>query len=107
MLRGLGINPKGVRNAQGQHQSVPRSVCPDRGNRLETRFHCYIKKRSGEAERDAVREEGITNLLRAGIDARTVMKYFGHDDLETILRYLAPAESAETQAKVNAIIWTR
>ena len=48
-----------------------------------------------------------TNLLRAGIDARTVMKYTGHEDLETVLRYLSPAESVETQAKVNSIIWTR
>ena len=35
------------------------------------------------------------------------MKYAGHEGLETILRYLAPAESAETQTKVNAIVWTK
>jgi len=35
------------------------------------------------------------------------MKYSGHDDMESILRYLAPAESAETQSKVNAIVWTK
>ena len=43
----------------------------------------------------------------SGIDARTVMKRTSHDDLESILRYLAPAESAETQSKVNAIVWTK
>jgi integrase len=32
-----------------------------------------------------------TNLLRAGKDPRTVMKYTGHEDMETIMRYLAPA----------------
>ena len=71
--------------------------------------HCQACRDRNECERwylHKFRATYITNLLRAGIDARTVMKYSGHEDLETILRYLAPAESAETQAKVNAIIWT-
>ncbi len=48
-----------------------------------------------------------TNLLRAGIDPRTVMKYTGHEDMETIMRYLAPAEAPETQKKINSIAWTK
>lgn len=47
-----------------------------------------------------------TALLRAGIDARTVMLYTGHSDLATVMRYLAPAELPDTQQKVNAIQWT-
>jgi hypothetical protein len=35
------------------------------------------------------------------------MKCTDHEDLETILRCLAPAEGAETQAKVNAIARTK
>jgi integrase len=48
-----------------------------------------------------------TNLLRAGIDPRTVMKYTGHEDMETIMRYLKPAETMETQEKINSIVWTK
>jgi integrase len=46
-----------------------------------------------------------TALLRAGIDARTVMQYTGHSDLATVMRYLSPAELPDTQTKVNAIQW--
>jgi hypothetical protein len=42
-------------------------------------------------------------MLRAGIDPRTVMSYSGHSDMETLMRYLSPAELPETQEKVNAI----
>ena len=45
----------------------------------------------------------LTNCLRAGIDARTLMSYSGHSDLETLLMYLTPAELSDTQAKVNSI----
>jgi integrase len=48
-----------------------------------------------------------TNLLRAGIDVRTVMKYTGHADMATVLRYLSTAEGSETQSKINSIMWTR
>jgi integrase len=46
-----------------------------------------------------------TGLLRAGIDVRTVMKYTGHSDLATVMRYLAPAELPDTQRKINSIAW--
>jgi integrase len=46
-----------------------------------------------------------TNLLRAGIDVRTVMDYTGHTDMATVLRYLAAAEGKDTQAKINSIAW--
>ena len=72
--------------------------------------HCKPCRDKNECERwflHKFRATYTTNLLRAGIDARTVMKYTGHEDLETVLRYLAPAESTETQAKVNAIVWTK
>jgi integrase len=72
--------------------------------------HCQACRDKNECERwylHKFRATYITNLLRAGIDARTLMKYSGHEDLATILRYLAPAETPETQAKVNAIVWTK
>jgi len=72
--------------------------------------HCKSCRERKECERwylHKFRATYTTNLLRAGIDARTVMKYTGHENLETVLRYLAPAENAETQTKVNAIVWTK
>lgn len=47
----------------------------------------------------------LTRTLRSGIDPRTVMDFTGHEDLETVLRYLAPAGAEETQVTVSAIRW--
>jgi integrase len=47
-----------------------------------------------------------TTLLRNGVDARTVMSFTGHEDLATVLRYLAPAGHKSMQAKISAIKWT-
>jgi integrase len=47
----------------------------------------------------------ITTLLRNGLDLRTVMKLSGHADLESVIRYLRPAEGKQVQDKVNAIEW--
>ncbi len=51
------------------------------------------------------RRSYCTGLLRAGLDIETVRTYAGHADLETTMRYLAPATSKETQATVNQIEW--
>jgi integrase len=70
--------------------------------------HCQKCRERNECERwylHKFRSTYTTNLLRAGIDARTVMQYTGHEDMETVLRYLSPAEGSETQAKVNTIKW--
>lgn len=70
---------------------------------------CQGCRRREECERwylHKFRATYTTALLRAGIDARTVMMYTGHSDLATVMRYLAPAELPETQQKVNAIQWT-
>jgi integrase len=71
------------------------SHCPSCRERKECE-HWYLHK---------FRATYTTNLLRAGIDARTVMEYTGHEDLATVLRYLSPAELPDTQEKVNAIDW--
>lgn len=47
----------------------------------------------------------ITALLRGGMDLRTVMTLSGHSDLESVMRYLRPAEGAAVKAKVNSIRW--
>jgi integrase len=71
--------------------------------------HCVgCRSKNNECERwflHKFRATYTTNLLRAGIDARTVMLYTGHSDLETVMRYLSPAEGKDTQSKVNAIKW--
>lgn len=50
-----------------------------------------------------LRRTYTTVLLRNGMDVRTVMQFTGHSDLDTILRYLRPAGTKETQRKINAI----
>jgi integrase len=47
-----------------------------------------------------------TTLLRNRVDLATVQKYLGHADLESTMRYLAPATAEESQRAVNAISWT-
>jgi integrase len=72
--------------------------------------HCQPCLERNECERwylHKFRATYMTNLLRAGIDVRTVMKYTGHADMATALRYLSTAEGAETQEKINSIAWTR
>lgn len=45
----------------------------------------------------------ITTLLRNKLDLRTVMALSGHSDLESVMRYLRPAEGDTVQETVNAI----
>jgi len=47
----------------------------------------------------------ITQLLRSGMDLRTVMKFSGHSDLESVMRYLSPAGDEAIKAHVNAVKW--
>jgi integrase len=47
-----------------------------------------------------------TKLLRSGMDLRTVQQMMGHADLASTMRYLRPAENAETQTRINSISWT-
>lgn len=46
-----------------------------------------------------------TRLLRSDMDPGTVMSFTGHEDLETVLRYLAPAGAEENQVTVSPIRW--
>jgi site-specific recombinase XerD len=43
--------------------------------------------------------------LQNGVDVRTVMAYTGHADMQTVLRYLSPAEDAPMQKKISGIKW--
>ena len=70
--------------------------------------HCVGCEEQEECERwylHKFRATYTTNLLRAGIDPRTVMQYTGHSDLGTVMRYLSPAELPDTQKKINRIAW--
>jgi hypothetical protein len=48
-----------------------------------------------------------TQLLRSGLDLRTVRQMMGHSDIASAMRYLRPQEHAHTQAKINSIQWTK
>jgi integrase len=70
--------------------------------------HCKSCREHDECERwylHKFRATYTTFLLRSGIDPRTVMKYTGHADMETIMRYLSPAGLPDTQKKINSIAW--
>jgi hypothetical protein len=58
------------------------------------------------AARDREQHLRQAKKLRNGVDARTVMAFTGHEDLATVLRYLAPAGDQPMQAKVSKIAWT-
>lgn len=47
----------------------------------------------------------ITRLLRAGLDLRTVMRLSGHSDMESVMRYLSPADNKEVKDKIDEIDW--
>jgi integrase len=48
----------------------------------------------------------ITNMLRQpDMDLRTVMELSGHADIESVMRYLRPAEKAVSQRAINTIKW--
>lgn len=47
----------------------------------------------------------ITMWLRSGLDLRTVMKLSGHSDLESVMRYLSPAEDETVRQHVDSIRW--
>jgi integrase len=64
-----------------------------------------IAKRAGikDAHPHKFRATYATKLLQSGVDLKTVQKLLGHKNLESTMRYLAKAQSAEVRAKVNAI----
>jgi integrase len=47
----------------------------------------------------------ITTLLRSGLDLRTVMKFSGHADLASVMRYLSPAGDHAIKSHVNKVQW--
>jgi len=47
----------------------------------------------------------ITRLLQSGMDLRTVMKFSGHSDLESVMRYLSPAADTVIKAHVDGVEW--
>ena len=70
---------------------------------------CEGCKTRGECERwflHKFRATYCTQLLRSGMDLRTVQQMMGHSDIASTMRYLRPQEDAHTQTKINAIAWT-
>ena len=47
----------------------------------------------------------ITRLLQSGMDLRTVMKFSGHSDLGSVMRYLSPAADAAIKAHIDGVEW--
>jgi integrase len=69
---------------------------------------CKPCQTRGECERwylHKFRSTCITRWLRAGIDLRTVMQLSGHSDLESVMRYLRPAEGPDLRRRLDAITW--
>ena len=70
--------------------------------------HCTSCKARKECERwwlHKFRATCITRLLQSGMDLRTVMKFSGHSDLESVMRYLSPAADAAIKAHVDNVVW--
>jgi integrase len=75
------------------------NVKPVRATRKDARGECenwWLHK---------FRSTCITQLLRSGMDLRTVMKFSGHSDLASVMRYLSPAGDDAIKAQVNAVKW--
>lgn len=49
------------------------------------------------------RATAITSWLRGGLDVRTVMKYAGHTDMKSTLRYLKPQRDGAVRNQIEAI----
>lgn len=67
-----------------------------------------LRKKNPECERwflHKFRSTYITTLLRSGYDLRTVMGFSGHSNLDTVLRYLRPAEGNEVRDRLDSIQW--
>jgi integrase len=70
--------------------------------------HCESCDKRKECERwwlHKFRATCITRLLQSGMDLRTVMKFSGHSDLESVMRYLSPAADAAIKAHVDRVKW--
>lgn len=105
---------KGLVRHAGLNCGICDSCSPDRvGNRYRIgpngkRIVTGTYKMQPECERwflHKFRATYITKLLRDGMDLRTVMRLSGHSDMESVMRYLRPAEGVEVQNRVNAIDW--
>jgi integrase len=47
-----------------------------------------------------------TNMLRSGLDARTVMDFTGHADIATVMKYWAPLKAASAKERISSITWS-
>ena len=54
-----------------------------------------------------LRRTYCTQLLRSGLDLATCQTFMGHSDIESTMRYLKPASSKESQARINSIKWRK
>jgi integrase len=81
-------------------------------NELEDRPRLVVRKVDPNTGQECAewtlhkfRRTCLTTMLRQGVDAKSVQNFAGHAELDTTLKYLAPALGIEMQAKVNAIQW--
>ncbi len=71
---------------------------------------CDACTRPNECERwflHKFRATYITKLLQSGMDLRTVMKLSGHSDLESVMRYLSPANNQTIRSHIEGMTWIR
>jgi integrase len=105
-----------------------RLVAPTRSGKPNTKYLNALKSAANRAQRSCgycdtclsknecerwylhkFRATCITNWLRspaiggAGMDLRTAMKYSGHADLASVMRYLSPADNESVRASINGI----
>jgi integrase len=71
--------------------------------------HCSGCRGTQECSRWKIktfRSTYCSQCLRAGVDPRTLMQWTGHEDLATLLKYLAASRDPNLQQRVSAIQWT-
>jgi integrase len=92
----------------GQCNGCKRIPKPKHKRQVKVPVRAPRKDARGECEHwwlHKFRSTCITQLLRSGLDLRTVMKFSGHSDLASVMRYLSPAGDAAIKAQIETVVW--
>jgi integrase len=105
-VAGLLILPTGAGKPNGKLLRALKRLAKANGLNCGVCKGC--KSKNAECQRwtlHKLRRTYCTMLLRSGFDVATVQRFMGHSDLESTMRYLAPASSSASQKAINAIKW--